>query len=60
MPADKNEIAMYTAMAGEMLGMKLIYMDAGSGAKHIEVPLIIAAVLYNRKKHIWIAKPVLM
>ena len=31
-PADKNEIAMCTAMAGEMLGMKLIYMDAGSGA----------------------------
>ena len=53
-PADKNEIAMCTAMAGEMLGMKLIYMDAGSGAKraitesmieavakHIEVPLIV-------------------
>lgn len=33
-PADKNDIAMCTAMAGEMLGMKLIYMDAGSGAKH--------------------------
>jgi phosphoglycerol geranylgeranyltransferase len=32
-PADKNEIATCTAMAGEMLGMKLIYMDAGSGAK---------------------------
>jgi len=32
-PADKNEIAVCTAMAGEMLGMKLIYMDAGSGAK---------------------------
>jgi putative glycerol-1-phosphate prenyltransferase len=33
-PADKNEIAVCTAMAGEMLGMKLIYMDAGSGAKN--------------------------
>lgn len=33
LPADKNEIAMCTAMAGEMLGMKLIYMDAGSGAR---------------------------
>ena len=33
LPADKNEIAICTAMAGEMLGMKLIYMDAGSGAK---------------------------
>ena len=32
-PADKTDIAMCTAMAGEMLGMKLIYMDAGSGAK---------------------------
>src|SRR4026209_468989 len=53
-PADKNEIAMCTAMAGEMLGMKSIYMDAGSGAKRpitesmiekvagcISVPLII-------------------
>ncbi len=53
-PADKNEIAMCTAMAGEMLGMKLIYMDSGSGAKRpvsesmiksvadqIEVPLIV-------------------
>src|SRR5678815_5017249 len=53
-PSDKNEIAMCTAMAGEMLGMKLIYMDSGSGAKrainesmieavarNIEVPLIV-------------------
>jgi len=32
-PADKHDIAMCTAMAGELLGMKLIYMDAGSGAK---------------------------
>jgi geranylgeranylglyceryl phosphate synthase family protein len=28
LPADKHEIAMCTAIAGEMLGMKLIYMDA--------------------------------
>ncbi|MEN9884614.1 MAG: hypothetical protein RLZZ420_1831, partial [Bacteroidota bacterium] len=34
LPADKNEIAFCTAWAGEMLGMKLIYMDAGSGAKN--------------------------
>jgi putative glycerol-1-phosphate prenyltransferase len=32
-PHDKNSIAVCTAMAGEMLGMKMIYMDAGSGAK---------------------------
>jgi putative glycerol-1-phosphate prenyltransferase len=31
-PHDKNNIAKCTAMAGEMLGLKLIYMDAGSGA----------------------------
>jgi len=32
-PADKAGIAACTAMAGEMLGMKVIYMDAGSGAR---------------------------
>ncbi len=31
-PFDKDDIAMCTAMAGEMLGLKMIYMDAGSGA----------------------------
>lgn len=53
-PADKNDIAMCTAMAGEMLGLKLIFMDAGSGAinpvsssmiehvsQSIDVPLIV-------------------
>ena len=34
MPADKTDIIVATAMAGEMLGHKLIYMDAGSGAIH--------------------------
>ena len=33
-PAGKPEIAVATAMAGEMLGMKLIYLEAGSGAEH--------------------------
>ena len=63
LPADKNEIAMCTAMAGEMLGMKLIYMDAGSGAKipitesmielvakNIEVPLIIGGGIKEPEK----------
>lgn len=63
LPADKNEIAMCTAMAGEMLGMKLIYMDAGSGAKRaiaesmiekvsscIDVPLIIGGGITNAEK----------
>ena len=62
-PADKNEIAMCTAMAGEMLGMKLIYMDAGSGARrpitesmiksvadHIEAPLIIGGGVTEPEK----------
>jgi putative glycerol-1-phosphate prenyltransferase len=62
-PHDKNEIAMCTAMAGEMLGMKLIYMDAGSGAKRpvsesmiesvaqkIEMPLIIGGGIIEPEK----------
>lgn len=32
-PHDKNNIAVCTSMAGEMLGLKVMYMDAGSGAK---------------------------
>ena len=62
-PSDKNEIAMCTAMAGEMLGMKLIYMDAGSGARKsigesmiekvascIEIPLIVGGGIHNPEK----------
>ena len=33
-PADKEDIAACTAVAGELLGLKLIFMDAGSGAKN--------------------------
>ena len=33
-PSNKPEIAACTAMAGEMLGMSTIYLDAGSGAQH--------------------------
>ncbi len=32
-PGDKADIAVATAMAGEMLGLKLLYLDAGSGAQ---------------------------
>ena len=32
-PADKPDIAACTAMAGQMLGFKLVYLDAGSGAQ---------------------------
>lgn len=34
LPPDKADIAMSTALAGEMLGLKLIYLEAGSGASH--------------------------
>lgn len=53
-PADKEDIAASTAMAGEMLGLKLIYLEAGSGAanpvpermirkvkENISIPLIV-------------------
>jgi phosphoglycerol geranylgeranyltransferase len=33
-PADKPDIAAATALAGEMLGLKVMYLDAGSGALH--------------------------
>ncbi len=63
LPADKPDIALCTAMAGEMLGMKTIYMDAGSGAKkaiteemiaavaqHIEIPLIVGGGIRTAEK----------
>jgi putative glycerol-1-phosphate prenyltransferase len=34
LPADKPAIAATTALAGEMLGLRCIYMDAGSGAEN--------------------------
>jgi len=43
-PFDKPEIAACTAMAGEMLGLKLMYLDGGSGAKIPVSPKMISAV----------------
>jgi phosphoglycerol geranylgeranyltransferase len=43
-PHDKPDIAKCTAMAGEMLGLKVIYMDGGSGAMHSIHPEMIQAV----------------
>lgn len=53
-PHDKDDIAMCTALAGEMLGLKLIYLEGGSGAVNpvsdsmiskvrqmIDIPLIV-------------------
>lgn len=40
-PYHKSEIAACTAMAGEMLGQKLMYMDGGSGAdQHVSLEMI--------------------
>ncbi len=63
LPADKEDIALCTALAGEMLGMKLIYMDAGSGAQnpisermistvaeHISIPLVIGGGIRTPEK----------
>ncbi len=62
-PANKRDIAVCTAMAGEMLGLKLIFMDAGSGAinpvseavvsavkKSIDIPLIIGGGVRSAEK----------
>lgn len=62
-PADKEDIALCTAVAGQLLGMKLIYMDAGSGAKKaistdmietvsggIDIPLIVGGGIRTPEK----------
>lgn len=46
-PADKVEIAVSTAIAGELLGLKLIFMDAGSGALQPVSSRIIQSVKNN-------------
>lgn len=64
-PYDKDDIAMCTAMAGEMLGLRIIYMDAGSGAsncvsskmikkvsQNIHIPLIIGGGINTVEKAI--------
>lgn len=62
-PRNKENIAVSTAMAGEFLGMKLIFMDGGSGAKlpitsqmiekvkqNISCPLIIGGGIRTKEK----------
>jgi phosphoglycerol geranylgeranyltransferase len=64
-PDDKYSLAACTAMAGEMLGLQTIYMDAGSGAekeisarmistvrKSVNVPLIIGGGINTSRKAI--------
>lgn len=62
-PSDKEDIAICTALAGEMLGLKLMYLDAGSGAmipvsesmieavsQATEVPLIVGGGIDTPEK----------
>lgn len=62
-PAEKPEIAISTAVAGELLGLKLIYLEAGSGAvmpvseemiqkvRHaVDVPVIVGGGLNSTEK----------
>lgn len=62
-PSNKGDIAACTAMAGEMLGLKMIYLDAGSGARNpvptdmvstvaesIHVPLIVGGGIKTPEK----------
>lgn len=46
-PNNKPDIAVATAMAGEMLGLKLTYLDAGSGAQNPVHPELIKQVKQN-------------
>jgi phosphoglycerol geranylgeranyltransferase len=62
-PHDKPSVAVCTAMAGEMLGLKLLYIDGGSGAqmpvslkmiaevrKSVEIPIIVGGGINTPKK----------
>ena len=62
-PHDKDDIAVCTSLAGEMLGLKMMYLDGGSGAintvsekmitsvaKNINVPLIIGGGINSTEK----------
>ena len=64
-PYEKNDIAACTAMAGELLGLKLIYADGGSGAlnpisakmiqeisENINTPLIVGGGICSAEKAI--------
>ncbi|MEX1188867.1 MAG: geranylgeranylglyceryl/heptaprenylglyceryl phosphate synthase [Bacteroidia bacterium] len=44
LPRDNASLALSTALAGQLLGMKLIYLEAGSGAKWPVPPDMIHAV----------------
>ncbi len=62
-PSDKEDVAVCTALAGEMLGLRLMYMDAGSGAilpvtesmievvsQSLKIPLIVGGGIHTPEK----------
>ena len=62
-PSDKSDIVVATAIAGEMLGLSMIYLEAGSGAtysvpdsivslvrKNISVPLAVGGGIKTQKE----------
>lgn len=62
-PSDKKSIAAATAIAGEMLGLKLVYLEAGSGASRpvnkemismvrqaVSIPLIVGGGITSPEK----------
>jgi len=44
LPRTKNDLAVAHALAGQYLGMKMIYMDCGSGAKYPATDEMVSAV----------------
>ncbi len=61
-PSDKPEIAVATALAGEMLGLGMIYLEAGSGAakpvpanivkavrENVSIPIAVGGGIRNKK-----------
>jgi putative glycerol-1-phosphate prenyltransferase len=62
-PSDKSDIVVATALAGEMLGLSIIYLEAGSGAttpvpvkivkavrENITIPLAVGGGITNREE----------
>jgi len=62
-PADKADIAAYTALAGQFMGMSIVYLDAGSGAskavsaemikevkEQIDIPLVVGGGIDSKEK----------
>jgi len=62
-PSDKPDIAVATALAGEMLGLGMIYLEAGSGAakpvpanivkavrENVSIPIAVGGGIKNKKE----------